>query len=148
MKIKLGMDDVVNVGKNDKITVSELVPVKGEIFNLIKKGFEFDDEVLEKAHIKKIVRDEKINNIIVEHTPEKKKTYNNVLKVARLIMKKGYEEKESLEMAVKIFDEMEALNNGMSIEWRISQIIPKAEWESTPLHEGANIVIIKAACGG
>ena len=29
-----------------------------------------------------------------------------------------------------------------------NQMIPKAEWESTPLHEGANIVIIKAACGG
>ena len=41
----------------------------------------------------------------------KKKTYNNVLKAAKLIMKKGYEYKESLEMAVKIFDEMEALNN-------------------------------------
>lgn len=60
----------------------------------------------------------------------KRKTYNNVLKAARLIMKKGYEEKESLEMAVKIFDEMETLNNGMSIEWRISQIIPKSEWEA------------------
>ena len=60
----------------------------------------------------------------------KKKTYNNVLKAAKLIMKKGYEEKESLEMAVKIFDEMEALNNGMSAEWRISQIIPKAEWKA------------------
>ena len=59
----------------------------------------------------------------------KRKTYNNVLKAARLIRKKGYEEKESLEMAVKIFDEMETLNNGMSIEWRISQIIPKKEWE-------------------
>ena len=60
----------------------------------------------------------------------KRKTYNNVLKAAKLIMKKGYEENESLEMAVKIFDEMEALNNGMSIEWRISQIIPKSEWEA------------------
>ena len=60
----------------------------------------------------------------------KKKTYNNVLKAAKLIMKKGYEYKESLEMAVKIFDEMEELNNGMSIEWRISQIISKAEWEA------------------
>ena len=59
----------------------------------------------------------------------KRKTYNNVLKAAKLIMKKGYEEKESLEMAVNIFDEMEASNNGMSIEWRISQIIPKSEWK-------------------
>ena len=60
----------------------------------------------------------------------KRKTYNNVLKAARLIRKKGYEEKESLEMAIKIFDEMEVLNNGMTIEWRISQIIPKSEWEA------------------
>ena len=60
----------------------------------------------------------------------KRKTYNNVVKAAKLIMKKGYEEKESLEMAVKIFDEMETLNNGMSIEWRISQIMPKTEWEA------------------
>ena len=59
----------------------------------------------------------------------KKKTYNNVLKAAKLIMKKGYEYKESLEIAVKIFDEMEELNNGMSIEWRISQIISKKDWE-------------------
>lgn len=71
MEIKLGMDDVVNVGKNNKITVSELVPVKGEIFNLIKKGFEFDDEVLEKAHIKKIIRDIQFKNVVVMHEQEK-----------------------------------------------------------------------------
>lgn len=57
----------------------------------------------------------------------KKKTYNNVLKVARLmlIMKKGYEEKESLEMAVQVFDNMEMLKNGMSAEWFIEKITPK-----------------------
>ena len=60
----------------------------------------------------------------------KRKTYNNVVKASKLIMKKGYEEKESLEMTIKIFDEMESLNNGMSAEWRISQIIPKSEWEA------------------
>lgn len=32
-----------------------------------------------------------------------------------------------------------ALNNKM---------VPRIEWESTSLCEGANIVIIKAACGG
>lgn len=55
----------------------------------------------------------------------KKRTYNNVLKAMRLIQKKGYEKKESLEMAIKIFDEMELLNNGMSIEWRINKIVDK-----------------------
>lgn len=60
----------------------------------------------------------------------KKKTYNNVVKASRLIIKKGYEKQEALEMAVKIFDELEALNNGMTAEWKISQIIPKSEWEA------------------
>ena len=68
-------------------------------------------------------------DVFIDGEIMKRKTYNNVLKAARLIRKKGYEEKESLEMAVKIFDEMEALNNGMTIEWRISKIIPKSEWE-------------------
>lgn len=48
----------------------------------------------------------------------KRMTYNNVLKAGRLIQKKGYGKKESLEMAIKIFD-------GMSIEWRINQIVDK-----------------------
>lgn len=29
-----------------------------------------------------------------------------------------------------------------------NKMVPRAEWESTPLADGANIVIIKAACGG
>ena len=59
----------------------------------------------------------------------KKKTYNNVLKAAILIRKKGYEEKESLEMAVQVFDNMEMLQNGMSAEWFIEKIAPKNQLE-------------------
>ena len=59
----------------------------------------------------------------------KKKTYDNVLKAARLIRKKGYEEKESLEMAVQVFDNMEMLQNGMSAEWFIEKIAPKNQLE-------------------
>lgn len=55
----------------------------------------------------------------------KRKTYNNVLKVGKLIQKKGYEEKESLEMAVKLFDDLENLHNGMSVEWLIDKIKEK-----------------------
>lgn len=59
----------------------------------------------------------------------KRKTYNNVLKAGKLIQKKGYEEKESLDMAIKIFDKMEQLNNGMSAEWFIDQIVDKETWK-------------------
>ena len=79
----------------------------------------------------RIVKHDTIENIVKDIKQEgwlismKRKTYNNVLKAARLIMKKGYEEKESLEMAVKIFDEMEMLQNGMSAEWFIEKIASK-----------------------
>lgn len=52
----------------------------------------------------------------------KRKTYNNVLKAGKLIQKKGYDEKESLEIAVQKFDELQELNNGMSIEWLIERM--------------------------
>lgn len=55
----------------------------------------------------------------------KRKTYNNVLKAGKLIEKKGYGKQESLEMAVKVFDNMELVKNGMSAEWFIDKIAIK-----------------------
>jgi hypothetical protein len=100
METKLGMDDVVNVGKNNKKTVSELVPLRGEIFNLIKKGFEFDDEVLEKAHIKKIIRDVQFKNVVVMHEQEKNRN-------------KYAKESESLKSILKSLNTLENQTNEM-----------------------------------
>lgn len=55
----------------------------------------------------------------------KRKTYNNVLKAGKLIQKKGYGKQESLEMAVKLFDDLETLKNGMSVEWLIDKLQEK-----------------------
>ena len=55
----------------------------------------------------------------------KRKTYNNVLKAGKLIQKKGYEKQESLEMAVKLFDQLETINNGMPAEWLIEKLAVK-----------------------
>jgi hypothetical protein len=52
----------------------------------------------------------------------KRKTYNNVLKAGKLIQKKGYEEKEALRIAVNVFDQLEALKKGMSVEWLIEKL--------------------------
>lgn len=52
----------------------------------------------------------------------KRKTYSNVLKAGKLIQKKGYDKQKSLEIAVKLFDQLEALHNGMSVEWLINQL--------------------------
>ena len=63
----------------------------------------------------------------------KRKTYNNVIKASRLIMKKGYNKQESLDMAVKIFDMMEEMkNNGyeiLSAETYIAMKANKEDWE-------------------
>ena len=55
----------------------------------------------------------------------KGKTYNNVLKAAKLIQKKGYKQKEALEIAVQKFDELEQMQNGMSVEWLIDKMAAK-----------------------
>ena len=60
-----------------------------------------------------------------EREKMKRKTYNNVLKAGKLIQKKGYEKQESLEMAVKLFDQLEIINNGMPVEWLIEKLAVK-----------------------
>lgn len=52
----------------------------------------------------------------------KRKTYNNVLKAGKLIQKKGYGGKESLQIAINLFDQLEQLKNGMSVEWLIEKL--------------------------
>jgi hypothetical protein len=83
----LSMSDTINVGRNKKVLVSDLVGVKGEIFNLIKKGLRFDDEVLKEAHITKTIRDVRINNCDIEHKPIKNKEYTKETESLKNILK-------------------------------------------------------------
>ena len=69
----------------------------------------------------------------------KRKTYNNVIKASKMIMKKGYEQKESQEMALRIFENMEQLKNGMSAEWFIEKIAPKKLLYGGMKHESQRI---------
>ena len=55
---KLTMGDTIKNGAFANKTV------EGAIFSMIKDGYEFDDEVLKAAHIKKIIRDEKIDFVV------------------------------------------------------------------------------------
>ena len=83
----LTMSDTVNIGKNKKVLVSDLVGVKGEIFKLIKKGLQFDDEVLKEAHITKTIRDVKVCNVITTHEKDKKRTYGKETESVKNIIK-------------------------------------------------------------
>lgn len=44
-------------------------------------------------------------------------------------------------------EEMKLPEKGVAIAVA-NKMVPRSEWSSTPLHEGDDIVIIKAACGG
>lgn len=57
---KLTMESTFKKGKYANKSVADLVKIDGEIFSMIKNGYEFDDEVLEAAHIKRSVRDVKV----------------------------------------------------------------------------------------
>lgn len=63
-----------------------------------------------------------------------RKTYNNVVKAGRMIQKKGYSEKESLELAIKFFDQIEFAKavDGVKlhIEPIIERIVPAEEYYS------------------
>ena len=57
----------------------------------------------------------------------KNKTYHNVMRVAKMIMAKGYTEKEAIDLALKKFAEFNP--HGMPIEAMVKQMLTKAEWE-------------------
>lgn len=59
-----------------------------------------------------------------------RRTYNNVMKAIKMIQAKGYDFNEASEIALKCFDNHEQCNNGMSVEYFINRICPKAEFES------------------
>lgn len=103
MDKKLTLNDTINVGKNKKVLVSDLVGIKGEIFKYIKKGVWFDDEVLEKAGIKRIIREEKVETVFFD-----KKTKSENIKIYP-------KETESLKNVLKSINTLDNIGNEDSI---------------------------------
>lgn len=103
MNKKLTLNDTINVGKNKKVLISDLVGIKGEIFKYIKKGIWFDDEVLEKAGIKRTIREEKVETVFFD-----KKTKSENIKIYP-------KETESLKNVLKSINTLDNINNEDSI---------------------------------
>ena len=101
----LTMSDTINIGKNKKVLVSDIVGIKGEIFNFIKKGMQFDEEVLKEAHIAKTINNLKVYSVVAPHETEKKKTYGKDSESLKSILKslntldsqEEYKEEEALD---------------------------------------------------
>ena len=83
--------------------VSELVEKKGVIFQMIKKGYRFDDKVLEAAKITKNIRNHEAISVIAEHEKDTKKykkdtaSLKEIIKEIDVLEYDDYEEKEEVE---------------------------------------------------
>lgn len=54
-----------------------------------------------------------------------RKTYNNVIKARKMLQKKGYSKKESLELAIKFFDQIEFAKAVDGIKLHIEPMIER-----------------------
>ena len=76
---------------------------KGSIFQMIKKGYQFDDEVLKLSHIKKTIHDHRVELIVVDHEKDTKKykkdtaTLKEIIKEIDTLEYDGYVEKPDIE---------------------------------------------------
>lgn len=61
---KLTLESTIKNGKYSNKRVADLVKIDGEIFSMVKNGYEFDDDVLEMAHIKRNIRDVKVYHCV------------------------------------------------------------------------------------
>ena len=85
--VLLTMEDSINLGKGKKIAVTDLLKVKGGVFEYIKNGYQFDDEVLEKAHIKKTIRNQRVTGEFATPRITKTKTYEKDTESLKNILK-------------------------------------------------------------
>lgn len=59
--------------------------------------------------------------------PIKTKTYNNFMRVVRMIQSKGYDASEAERMTHRIFDQYESHPNGLSVLRLVDMIVMKGE---------------------
>lgn len=89
------MNYVFKNGKYANKTVGELTEIKGAIFSMIKEGYDFEDDVLAAAHIKKNIRDKKAF-LMVGNCVEDEKT-NKLLAVETVPLKQILSELNTLD---------------------------------------------------
>lgn len=73
MMEKLTLKSTIKSSKYGDKSIEELIKIKGAIFSMIKDEYDFDDEVLEAAHIRKQNSNEKVYCRVGGSTPTKTK---------------------------------------------------------------------------
>lgn len=84
----LNLDDIISKGQFKNLTVNEVIERdRHNIIDLCKQGFDFSDEVFEKARFKKIIRDVKVTNVLVDRPQIKEKPLPKDTKSLKEILK-------------------------------------------------------------
>lgn len=68
----LDYESIIPYGKNKGKYVKDIINDKKEIFSMLKSGYYFSDAVLKLANIRKVIRDVKYTNEVVEHNKDTK----------------------------------------------------------------------------
>lgn len=71
--------------KYNGLSVNDLIEKKGTIFQMIKKGYQFDDEVLSKCNISHTVKEHKIELVISEHEKDRKRYKKDTASLKEII---------------------------------------------------------------
>lgn len=103
---KLGINDIFEEGKYKGKKVSSVVSNKKAIFDLLKTGCAFEDEVLEMAGIKKNVHDVKASTEVVEHEKDTKVYPKETESLAKIL-----KEIEVLNDPTKYYDNSNDVSN-------------------------------------
>lgn len=82
---KLNLDSIIEDGQYKGKRLSDLISDKKKIFNLISKGYVLSDDVLQKAGIKKSIRNVKTETVIVEHEKDDRVYEKDTMSVSKII---------------------------------------------------------------
>ena len=116
----LNINSKIEGGKYDGKTINSILKSnKKEIFNLIKEGYIFDDEVLALAGIVKKIKSNTFKQIVVDHDSDNKIYEKDTMSVAKIINDISTIDK----MNYKEFDESEKCNTDDNDEINDGEII-------------------------
>nr|DAO77087.1 MAG TPA: hypothetical protein [Ackermannviridae sp.] len=86
MMEKLTLKSTIKSSKYGDKSIEELIKIKGAIFSMIKDGYDFDDEVLEAAHIRKQISNEKVYcRVGGDNSSKKKKLPKDTQSIKQII---------------------------------------------------------------
>lgn len=84
----LNLEDIIDKGQFKNMTVNEIIEKdRHNLISLCKEGFDFTDEVFEKARYKRTIRDVKVTNVFVDRPQIKQKPLPKDTKSLKEILK-------------------------------------------------------------